>query len=63
VRGCHPDQELQPRYTPGRPVEVLLDRIPDVELAVPANMLRWKQAATMRGLEALPVTFTPTAAR
>jgi hypothetical protein len=36
--------------------------VPDVELAVPADMLRWKQTATMRGLEALPVTFTPTAA-
>lgn len=44
-------------------VEVLLDRIPDVELAVPADMLRWKETSIMRGLESLPVTFTPAAAR
>jgi cytochrome P450 len=44
-------------------VEVLLDRIPDVELAVPADLLRWKETSIMRGLESLPVTFTPTAAR
>jgi cytochrome P450 len=44
-------------------VEVLLDRIPDVELAIPADMLRWKETSIMRGLESLPVTFTPTTAR
>jgi cytochrome P450 len=44
-------------------VEVILDRIPDVELAVPADLLRWKETSIMRGLESLPVTFTPTAAR
>ncbi|HXT88724.1 MAG TPA: cytochrome P450 [Trebonia sp.] len=44
-------------------VEVLLDRIPDVELAIPADLLRWKETSIMRGLESLPVTFTPTAAR
>jgi len=44
-------------------VEVLLDRIPDVELAAPADLLRWKETSVMRGLESLPVTFTPTAAR
>jgi cytochrome P450 len=41
-------------------VEVLLDRIPDVELAVPGGMPRWKQTSIMRGLESLPVAFTPT---
>ena len=41
-------------------VEVLLDRIPDVELAVPGEMPRWKQTSIMRGLESLPVIFTPT---
>ena len=40
-------------------VEVLLDRIPDVELAVPGEMPRWKQTSIMRGLESLPVIFTP----
>jgi cytochrome P450 len=44
-------------------VEVLLDRIPDVGLAVPADTLRWKQTAIMRGLESLPVTFTPAVTR
>jgi cytochrome P450 len=44
-------------------VEVLLDRVPDVELAVPVDLVRWKQSAVMRGLESLPVTFTPAAAR
>jgi cytochrome P450 len=41
-------------------VEVLLDRIPDVELAVPGDMPRWKQTSIMRGLESLQVIFTPT---
>jgi cytochrome P450 len=40
-------------------VEVILDRIPDIELAVPADTLRWKESSVMRGLESLPVTFTP----
>jgi len=44
-------------------VEVLLDRIPDVELEMPADLLRWKETSQMRGLESLPVTFTPTAVR
>jgi cytochrome P450 len=44
-------------------IEVLLDRLPDVELAVPADQLRWKETSIMRGLEALPVTFTPMAVR
>jgi cytochrome P450 len=44
-------------------VEVLLDRIPDVTLAVPADMVRWKETAIMRGLESLPVTFTPAVTR
>lgn len=40
-------------------VEVLLDRLPDMELAVPANELNWRSSLWMRGLEAIPVTFTP----
>jgi cytochrome P450 len=40
-------------------VEVLLDRIPDVRLAVPGDMPRWRQTSIMRGLESLPVVFTP----
>ena len=44
-------------------VEVLLDRIPDTGLAVPADVLRWKETPIVRGLESLPVTFTPAVTR
>jgi cytochrome P450 len=40
-------------------VEVLLDRMPDVELAVPADELEWRPSFWMRGLFALPVLFSP----
>ncbi|MFC6065070.1 cytochrome P450 [Streptomyces ochraceiscleroticus] len=41
-------------------VEVLLDRLPDVVLAVPDADLVWHPSLWMRGLTGLPVTFTPT---
>jgi cytochrome P450 len=41
-------------------VEVLLDRLPDVRLAVPPNELEWRPAFRVRGLTALPVKFSPT---
>ena len=41
-------------------VEVLLDRLPDLALAVPEEALVWQRSVWMRGLESLPVTFTPT---
>lgn len=41
-------------------VEVLLDRLPDLTLAVPAESLEWHPSVWMRGLKNLPVTFTPT---
>ena len=41
-------------------VEVLLDRLPDVSLSVPVDSLVWRPSVWMRGLESLPVTFTPT---
>ncbi|HEY1700648.1 MAG TPA: cytochrome P450 [Trebonia sp.] len=41
-------------------IEVLLDRVPDTELALPASELRWRPSAWMRGLYSLPVAFTPT---
>ncbi|HEX4831184.1 MAG TPA: cytochrome P450 [Trebonia sp.] len=44
-------------------IEVLLDRLPDVELAIPAALVRWKETAIMRGLHSLPVTFTPAITR
>jgi len=40
-------------------VEVLLDRLPDLGLAVHADSLTWRPSVWMRGLESLPVTFTP----
>jgi cytochrome P450 len=35
----------------------LLRRLPGLRLAVPAEQLRWQRSLTIRGLEALPVTF------
>ncbi|MFI0981174.1 cytochrome P450 [Streptomyces sp. NPDC021093] len=43
-------------------VEVLLDRLPDIDLAVPAEDLARRPSAWLRGMTALPVTFTPTPA-
>lgn len=44
-------------------IEVLLDRLPDMTLAVPADALTWRPSIWMRGLTSLPVTFTPTHVR
>ncbi|MFK0258287.1 cytochrome P450 [Streptomyces sp. NPDC090445] len=44
-------------------IEVLLDRLPDVELAVPAGELRWRGTLMSRHLLSLPVRFTPRPAR
>jgi cytochrome P450 len=41
-------------------VEVLLDRLPDVLLAVNPEKLEWSPSVWMRGLVSLPVTFTPS---
>ena len=40
-------------------IEVLLDRLPDVLLAVPADTLTWRPSPLFRGLSTLPVKFTP----
>ena len=40
-------------------VEVLLDRLPDLRLAVPADALEWQPSLWMRGLSSLPVSFSP----
>jgi hypothetical protein len=37
---------------------VLLDRIPDVMLAVGGGELRWRPSLWMRGLYSLPVKFS-----
>jgi cytochrome P450 len=39
-------------------IEVLLDRLPDVVLAVPSDTLTWRPSPLFRGLAALPVKFT-----
>ncbi|WP_238435053.1 MULTISPECIES: cytochrome P450 [unclassified Frankia] len=39
-------------------VEVLLDRLPDITLAIPTRDLVWTPAVWVRGLTALPTTFT-----
>jgi len=40
-------------------VETLLEHLPDVELDVPADELRWRPSPWLRGLTSLPVTYTP----
>ncbi|CAL9600357.1 Cytochrome P450 107B1 [Nocardiopsis dassonvillei] len=40
-------------------IEILLDRLPDVELSVPADEVRWRPSPWIRGVTALPVSFTP----
>lgn len=40
-------------------IEVLLDRLPDVILTVPADALTWRPSSLFRGVAALPVNFTP----
>ncbi|WP_328463553.1 cytochrome P450 [Streptomyces sp. NBC_00448] len=42
----------------GTAVEVLLDRLPDVELSVRPEELAWRPSIWMRGLDVLPVHFT-----
>jgi cytochrome P450 len=40
-------------------VDVLLNRLPDLHLAVPPDQLTWTVVTWSRHLDALPVTFTP----
>ncbi|QKV97697.1 cytochrome P450 [Streptomyces sp. NA02950] len=40
-------------------IEVLIDRLPDVTLAVAPEELQWNSSALMHGVAAMPVTFTP----
>lgn len=41
-------------------IEVILDRLPDLDLAVPPRALTRRPSPWLRGLSALPVRFTPT---
>ncbi|ATL67853.1 cytochrome P450 [Nocardia terpenica] len=43
-------------------IEVLLDRLPDIDLAVPAQTLVRRPSAFLRGMTSLPVRFTPVRA-
>lgn len=40
-------------------IEVLMDRLPDLELAVDPSELRWRPSPWVRGVASLPVAFTP----
>ncbi|MFD7710120.1 cytochrome P450 [Streptomyces sp. NPDC059786] len=40
-------------------IEVVLDRLPDIDLAVPAESLARRPSPWLRGLSELPVRFTP----
>ncbi|MGW2447436.1 cytochrome P450 [Streptomyces sp. NPDC001675] len=44
-------------------IEVVLDRLPDIDLAVPAESLARRPSPWLRGLNRLPVRFTPVLAR
>ncbi|MDI1457075.1 cytochrome P450 [Streptomyces sp. ATE26] len=44
-------------------IEVVLDRLPDIDLAVPAGSLARRPSPWLRGLNRLPVRFTPVLAR
>ncbi|MCH0567057.1 MULTISPECIES: cytochrome P450 [unclassified Streptomyces] len=44
-------------------VENLLNRLPDVELAVPEDSLTWRPGPFNRGLTTLPARFTPVGSR
>ncbi|MGW2741129.1 cytochrome P450 [Streptomyces sp. NPDC001450] len=43
-------------------IEVVLDRLPDIDLAVPAESLARRPSPWLRGLTQLPVRFTPVPA-
>ncbi|RRO13727.1 cytochrome P450 [Saccharopolyspora rhizosphaerae] len=47
------------RMTGTAAVERVLDRLPDLEPAVPADALEWKSSPFHRALASLPVTFPP----
>ncbi|MGW3424773.1 cytochrome P450 [Streptomyces phaeochromogenes] len=40
-------------------IEVVLDRLPDIDLAIPATSLTRRPSPWLRGLTSLPVRFTP----
>ncbi|MEX5637864.1 cytochrome P450 [Parafrankia sp. FMc2] len=54
----YPAQEIAEVIT-RTAIEVLLDRLPNIRLAVPAEALVWRRTAWNRALTALPVRFSP----
>ncbi|MGW6917948.1 cytochrome P450 [Kitasatospora sp. NPDC054939] len=44
-------------------IECLLNALPDVRLAVPADSVEWRPGPFQRGMVALPVRFSPASAR
>lgn len=51
--------QMQARLIASVAIEKLLDRLPDMELAVPEDQLTWRPGFFHSGLTALPVKFTP----
>ena len=57
---CCPAQR-EARLIASVAIERLLDRLPDIELAVPVDQLAWREGPFHRALAALPVNFPPVA--
>ncbi|MFC7328707.1 cytochrome P450 [Marinactinospora rubrisoli] len=53
-----PAQDIA-RMIAGNGVEILVERLPELRLAVPESELRWRNSPFARALTALPVVFTP----
>ncbi|GLY88119.1 cytochrome P450 [Actinoallomurus iriomotensis] len=51
--------QMQARLIASVAIEKLLDRLPDMRLAVPVERLTWRPGFFHRGLTALPVEFVP----
>ncbi|MCI2423603.1 cytochrome P450 [Saccharopolyspora sp. K220] len=59
---CPTPAQRMARVIASAAIEKLLDRLPDIELAVPADTLKWRPGPFHRALEALPVRFPPPSA-
>jgi len=46
----------------GEAIDQILDSLPEMELAIPSEQLRWRPGPFHRALESLPVVFPPVAA-
>ncbi|MET8180257.1 cytochrome P450 [Streptomyces sp. NPDC005336] len=56
--GCPPAARELAEVIATTAIEVLIDRLPDVTLAVAPEELVWRSTLMMRGVSAMPVTFT-----